>query len=62
MTMIEAWNATPHGGKLSRPGLVVEKWIGEKPGLAPSFQRWMDENVMAFPVADLMSGDWNADT
>lgn len=63
MRLDEAWTATQHGGSMSRPsGARVEKWIGEKPGLKPSFDRWLDENVTAFLAADLMAGDWYADT
>jgi len=63
MTMLEAWTATPHGGKLSRPeGPIVEKWMGDKPGMLPSFDRWLVKNGDNLPSSDLMAGDWNADT
>jgi hypothetical protein len=60
MMMLDAWNACIHGGSIRRAanGLTVAKWIGEKPGLAPSFERWIEENASSIPATDLMAGDW----
>jgi len=61
MRMDEAWAATQHGGKLARPdGIIIERWMGEKPGLKSSFDRWLDENITLISAADLMAGDWYA--
>jgi hypothetical protein len=60
MTMIDAWNACAHGGSIRRAanGVTVEKWIGDKPGLEPSFDRWIAENASSISASDLMAGDW----
>ena len=59
MTILDAWSACPHGGVIARPaGLRIEKWMGEKPDLKPSFDRWLDENITLIVAADLMAGDW----
>lgn len=63
MRLDEAWAATQHGGSMSRPsGLKVEKWMGDKPGLASGFSRWLEESVSTIAAPDLMAGDWNVDT
>ena len=63
MRLDEAWAATQHGGSMSRPsGMRVEKWMGEKPGLKPAFERWIEETIQTIPALDLMAGDWNVDT
>lgn len=60
MTLLEAWAATAHGHAMSRPsGARVEKWISDKPGLSPSFERWIENNVRDIPPEDLVAGDWN---
>ena len=42
MRLLDAWNATEHGHKMARPdGLIIERWVGDKPGLAPSFERFV---------------------
>ena len=62
MTLAEAWAACDHGGSMSRPsGLRVEKWMSEKPGLAPAFDRFVEESVGSIPISDLMAGDWVVD-
>jgi hypothetical protein len=58
MSIMDAWNACPHGGTISRPGRSIEKWMGEKPGLASSFERWLAESVGEIPAVELMAGDW----
>jgi len=59
MSILDAWDACPHGGRISRPsGLYIDKWMGEKPGLKPSFDRWMEENINILPSSDFLAGDW----
>ena len=60
MTMLDAWNLCIHGGSIQRMsnGVTIEKWIGEKPNLAPSFERFIEENVTLIKAVDLMAGDW----
>lgn len=57
---MDAWNACPHGGSIRSDlhGVTVFKWMGDKPGLEPSFDRWIEENATSIPAAALMSGDW----
>lgn len=63
MRLDEAWDATAHGGSMSRPsGTKVEKWMGDKPNLPSGFTRWLEESVSTITAADLMAGDWNVDT
>lgn len=60
MTLPEAWAATTHGRAMIRPsGARVEKWISDKPGLAPGFERWMENNAADLAPADLFAGDWS---
>lgn len=60
MMLRDAWNKTEHGGKMARPeGLVIEKWIGEKPGLPPSFDRFVKKNLDSIAMEDLMAEDWD---
>ena len=47
---------------MSRPsGLRIEKWMSEKPGLSPAFERFVEESVGSIPLSDLMAGDWSVD-
>jgi hypothetical protein len=39
----------------------VDKWMGDKPGLKPSFERWLDENAGNIKADDLMGDDWSVD-
>lgn len=60
MSMMDAWNQCIHGGSIKRTStdITVAKWIGDKPGLAPSFDRFIEENVTLIKAVDLMAGDW----
>ena len=63
MTILDAWNTCKHGGRISRPsGVFIDKWMGEKPELKPSFDRWLDENINIIPAADIVAGDWIVNT
>lgn len=63
MTILDAWNLCEHGGSISRPsGAKVEKWMGEKPDMKPSFDRWIDENISLIAASDLVAGDWIVNT
>lgn len=63
MNIRDAWNSCNHGGFIVRPiGSRIEKWMGDKPGLPPSFSRWLDENVLIVPIDDIMAGDWEVGT
>jgi len=62
MRMIDAWEECAHGGSISRPsGVRVDKWMGDKPGLKPSFERWIDESIGTIKAEDLMGDDWRVD-
>lgn len=62
MSLAEAWAVCAHGGSISRPtGARIEKWMTEKPGMKPAFERFIEESVGSIPVADLMAGDWSVD-
>lgn len=47
MNMKDAWNSVQHGGAIVNlvSGTRIEKWIGDKPNLAPSFDRFIESNV-----------------
>lgn len=59
MTAREAWNLCEHGKAIVRPtGARLEKWMGDKPGLAPGFDRYVLKNADTIPLDDLSATDW----
>ena len=59
MTMLDAWNACQHGKAILIPeGKRLEKWMGDKPGMRPSFERFLEKNSENFTAQEIMSGDW----
>lgn len=63
MNMKEAWNAAEHGGAIINTSTQtrLEKWISDKPGLAPCFDRFLLENVANLRSADIVSSDWEVE-
>ena len=60
MNMKDAWNSIKHGEAIVslESGTRVEKWIGDKPDLLPSFDRFIESNVGSLTTNDLVSGEW----
>ena len=59
MNLKDAWNSTAHGKKMMRPsGAVIERWMSDKPGLEPAFDRFMHENIGSIDTDDLLAQDW----
>lgn len=60
MNMKDAWNSIAHGEYIINTvsGTRIEKWIGEKPDLAPSFDRFIESNLMQLHSSDLVSDKW----
>ena len=63
MNMKEAWNTAKHGEAIVNTSSQTrfEKWISDKPGLAPCFDRFLLENVANLDSSDLVSSDWMVD-
>lgn len=63
MNMKEAWNSIRHGEAIVNisSGTRIEKWIGDKPDLAPSFDRFIESNGATIDTDDLVSSDWIAE-
>ena len=63
MRLLDAWNNCQHGGKMIRPnGVIIEKWLGDKPGLPSGFERFLKKNIDTIPMEDLMAEDWDVCT
>ena len=60
MNMKEAWNSILHGEAIINTvsGTRIEKWIGEKPDMPPSFDRFIESNLMQLHSSDLVSDKW----
>ncbi len=60
MNMKDAWNSAVHGEAIvnASSGTRIEKWIGDKPGLSPSFDRFIESNVSNISTEDIVSSDW----
>jgi hypothetical protein len=59
MNLKDAWAATEHGHGMIRPsGARLEKWISDKPGLAPGFERYIENNIHDIQADDLVAQDW----
>lgn len=64
MNMKDAWNSIRHGEAIvnTATGLRIEKWIGDKPGMAPSFDRFIESNVSQIHTDDLVSSMWEKES
>lgn len=60
MNMKEAWNSVKHGESIinNKSGLIIGKWIGDKPNLPSSFDRFIESNISNINTDDLVSSDW----
>lgn len=60
MNMKEAWNSVKHGETIVNTVSLtkIEKWIGDKPDLPPSFDRFIESNITNISTDDLVSADW----
>jgi hypothetical protein len=58
--MKQAWNLAPHGSAIinADSGQRFDKWIGDKPDMAPSFDRFIESNVLQINSDDLVSDKW----
>lgn len=65
MNMKEAWEATQHGKAFFRmsSGIRIEKWMGEKPGLTSSFDRFLFDSASggSLTANDLVANDWEVE-
>ena len=64
MNMKEAWNTIAHGEAIinTASGTRIEKWIGDKPDLSPSFDRFIESNLMQIHSSDLVSDKWEKES
>lgn len=58
MTLLDAYAACPHGGAIVRPGSRIERWMTEKPGMAPAPMRFLAANIDSLTSDELGAADW----
>ena len=60
MNMKDAWNSIKHGKSIINldSGTKIEKWIGDKPDLPSSFDRFIESNISNLSTNDLVSSNW----
>lgn len=62
VNILQAYEAAPHGGAIVRPsGARVEKWMSDKPGLAPAALRFIQQNVDSFDLDNVAADDWTVE-
>ena len=56
MNMKDAWNSIKHGKSIINldSGTKIEKWIGDKPDLPSSFDRFIESNISNLSTNDLV--------
>ena len=60
MNMKDAWNSIQHSESIINPvtGTTIQKWIGEKPGHAPGFTRFLEGNISTLTADDIVADTW----